>query len=119
MKSKLILIMLALFVFGVVFSVQAKMSNFSYDDHGRRDPFWRLVGTGGEIINYEKEFLSSDMVLEGIMVEPSGNNVAIINGIIVKVNDEVGSFLVKSVEMNSVVLQKGTEIITLRIKKED
>ena len=98
----------------------AQESPYLYDDHGKRDPLWPLVNTGGAVINYdEQDLLVSDMVLEGIMTGEGGKNVAIINGAIVAPNDSVGLFVIKAIEPTMVILQKGSETFTLKIKKED
>ncbi len=94
-------------------------TNFIYDDHGKRDPFWSLLGNRGTIINFDKDIQVSDMALEGILVEPTGGSVAIINGNIVKVGDKVGFFIVKEIQVNVVILEKGQEIVSLKLKKEE
>ncbi len=100
-------------------TVVNKEENFIYDDHGKRDPLWTLLGHRGMIMNYDNDLQASDMSLEGVLVEPSGDSVAIINGNIVKVGDKVGFYVVKSIQVNVVILQKGQEIITLKLKKEE
>ena len=90
-----------------------------YNDHEKRDPFWQLVTPGGAIVNYEKDFLISDMILEGIIVGKDGANIAVINGIIVNPDDKIGLYIVKIVGNDYVVLQKGRESYTLKLKKEE
>jgi hypothetical protein len=97
----------------------AEEGAFVYHDHGKRDPFWALVNSSGALINYDKDLLASDMSLEGILIEPDGNNIAIINGTIVKANDNIGVFVVKKIENNIVTLQRGQEKVILKLKKEE
>ncbi|MCB9757187.1 MAG: hypothetical protein H6753_02030 [Candidatus Omnitrophica bacterium] len=92
---------------------------FTYNDHDKRDPFWSLLGNRGTILNFDKDIYASDMVLEGVLLEPTGDSVAIINGNIVKIGDKVGFFIVKEIQVNMVILEKGQEIITLKLKKEE
>lgn len=92
---------------------------FLYDSHGRRDPFWRLVNPSGAIVNYEHDMSASDLALEGIMTEKDGRNVAIINGQILKTNDTLGAYRVKSIDPSTVILQKNQELIKLKLKKEE
>lgn len=92
---------------------------FVYDDHGKRDPFWPLVGPTGFIINYGADLQLSDIVLEGIMTDQNGNNIAIINAMIVKPNDKIGAYIVQRIEKDRVVLIKGKEQSILKLKKED
>lgn len=94
-------------------------SEFVYNDHGKRDPFWTLLGHRGAILNYDNDIQASEMSLEGIMVEPEGDSVAIINGNIVKLGDKVGFFIIREIRPNEVVLQKNKETITLKLKKEE
>ena len=92
---------------------------FLYDSHGRRDPFWRLVNPSGAIVNYDHEMSASDLALEGIMTGKDGRNVAIINGQLLKTNDTLGAYRVKSIDPSTVILQKDQELIKLKLKKED
>ena len=59
------------------------------------------------------------MALEGTVVEASGDSIAIINGNIVKLNDHMGLFIIKEITPNAVILQKGQERFTLKLKKEE
>ena len=97
----------------------AQQDTFVYNDHGKRDPFWRLVSPSGSIINYEKDLLISDMVLEGIMMDSHGHNIAIINGTVVKEGDKLGLFTIQKIDPLTITLQKGEETFTLNLKKED
>ena len=92
---------------------------FVYDDHGKRDPFWRLVSPSGAILNYDSDLLVSDMVLEGIIADPNGKSVAIINSMVVKPNDKIGLFVVSEIEQDKVILNKGEESFVLKLKKEE
>ena len=100
-------------------SAQQQPQNFVYDDHGKRDPFWTLVTPAGVIINYDSDILISDMVLEGIIAGTDGKNLAIINNTIVKPNDQVGLFVIEKIELDKVLLRKGKESFSLKIKKEE
>ena len=97
----------------------AQEEQFVYDGHGRRDPFWRLVGPSGAIVNYETDLLISDMTLEGIIYDPSGKSFAIINGTVAKLNDRIGLYVVSRIDKNQVILKKGQENFMLELKKEE
>ncbi len=92
---------------------------FVYEDHGRRDPFWPLVTPSGSIITHEQDLTIADLILEGIMTENDKNNIAIINGRILNKEDAIGSFVIKDITNDTVILQKGKKIFTLKLKKED
>jgi len=99
--------------------VLAQDSPFVYDDHGKRDPFWPLVGETGNIISYETDFTISDLVLEGIMAGARGGHIAIINGRIVKTGDALGNFTILDVQPESVKLKKDNLKFELKLEKED
>lgn len=93
---------------------------FVYDDHGRRDPLWPLVSPAGNIIDYEKkEFQFTDLKLEGIISGQGDQNLAIINGQILKVRDQVGTFVVTDIGKDEVVLMKDQREFRLELKKEE
>ena len=88
---------------------------FVYNDHGKRDPFWSLVSPSGTIITYDTDLLISDLLLEGITLGVDGNNIAIINGRVVKVNDTIGPFVVKQINKESVLVTNGQEQFELTL----
>ena len=89
---------------------------FTYNDKGKRDPFWPLVTSTGSINTYETDFILSDLVLEGIMADKDAN-LAIINGRILKKNDRIGQFVVMEVGEDSVVLSNDDQQFELKLKK--
>ncbi len=117
------LFIFTLFVLGtgmmlfVCFS-DAEETAFSYSDNGRRDPFWPLVSPSGAVLVYGENIDFADMTLEGIIYDPRGERLAIVNGKIVKASDNVGGFAVISVEEERVVLQKDGKEFILQLKKE-
>jgi len=114
-------ILLAVFlVLAVTNTVTAgEKEPFVYDDNGRRDPLWKLVSQSGMILNYETDFLITDLALEGIMAGKDGKNYAIINGRILKVADTIGQFVVEKIDDNRIVLKKGRKKFELKLKKEE
>lgn len=93
--------------------------DFVYEDHDKRDPLWKLIGPRGSILSYDKDVQATDLLLEGVMAEPGGESVAIINGNIVKVGDKIGLFVITNIQTNEVTLEKGQETFTLKLKKEE
>ncbi len=94
-------------------------AEFVYESGGRRDPFWPLVNKGGGIISYDKDLLSSEMALQGIIVGNDGKNIAIINGIIVKEGEMIGLYLVEEIGSGAVTLSREQETVTLTLNKEE
>lgn len=115
----LVLMVLGTAVAQNVQDVQDEQSQkpFVYDDNGRRDPLWPLVNSNGAILNYESEFLITDLALEGIMVGTDGENLAIINGRVLKANDSIGQFAVERIAGDSIILKKGKQKFELKLKK--
>ena len=108
-----------IFIFALTIPLEInaqEAEGFIYNDHDRRDPFWPLVTSTGSINTYETDFLLSDLILEGIMAD-KGNNVAIINGRILKTNDRIGQFVVVTVRDSSVILVNGDQQFELKLKK--
>ena len=90
---------------------------FVYNDHGKRDPFVPLVSSAGMVVTYDEDLSVNDLVLEGIVADASGNNVAIVNGKIVKARDTIGPYVVDVIAVDHVEFLKGTERFILKIKK--
>ncbi len=111
---KLILLIIIVFSTSVLYA-----ENFKYDDHGKRDPMWTLVTSAGTIITYGSDFTLSDLSLEGIMYGENNSSLAIINGNIVTQNEKIGVYTVLEITPTTVVLTKGEEKFTLKLKKED
>ena len=101
------------------FMVEAQQETFTYNDKGKQDPFLRLVSSTGAIINFGGELLISDMALEGIIAGENGDSVAIINGIIVKTDDQLGTYRVRKVGADSVILEKDQERFVLKLRREE
>ncbi|MBI5416091.1 MAG: hypothetical protein HZA29_04675 [Candidatus Omnitrophica bacterium] len=118
-KNRIVLISLVLFSPVIWALSQAEEQAFVYDDHGKRDPFWPLVGPTGNIINYDKESHASDLKIEGIISTANGQNLAIIDGQVVKKNDLVGDFLVVEIRKDRVVLTQGQQRFELKFNKEE
>jgi len=124
MKNVMIVVLAVVFFGGMpVFAEEdagvVEITHFSYEDRGRRDPFWPLVTDSGSIISYDEQELSaSDMMLQGILVGDQ-ENVAVINGKIVKAGDMVGAFRIERVTPSYVVLENGSEKIEVYLRKEE
>jgi len=100
-------------------AVAEEKKPFVYDDHGRRDPLWKLVTPEGAIQNFETDFLITDLALEGIMAGTDGENFAIINGRVLRQNDSIGQFVVERIGEDMIVLKQGRKKFELKLKKEE
>ena len=101
----------------LVTAVYARADQFTYDPHGKRDPFSSLVTSTGAAVAYDSDLTLADMSLEGVMADPSGNSAAIINGKIVKVADQVGPYKVEAISSDQVELTKEGERFTIKLKR--
>ena len=95
----------------------AQPENFVYDEHGKRDPFAPLVGPGGAMISYDSEMTVADLNLQGILADAQGQNLAIINGKVVKVADLIGGYEVGEIGADEVDLVKGQQHFLIKLKK--
>ena len=98
-------------------TILADAPAFVYNDHDRHDPFLPQVSAAGAVLTYESDLTANDMVLEGIASDARGNNMAIINGKIVKKGDAIGPYAVAAVGLGDVQLAKGEERFTVKLKK--
>lgn len=103
-----------LLIFSVVSAVLAEQYTYKYE--GKRDPFIPLISPAGFLINLEPEN-NATLRLEGVMYDPEGNSMAIINGELVRVGENVGDAVVSSIEPNKVTVTKDNQKEELEIRK--
>jgi hypothetical protein len=113
MKKVLCLI----FLFAMIVGIKQSSANFVYNAHGKKDPFSPLVSSSGALVSYDGDVSAAEMTLEGIILDSSGKNLAIVNGKVVKVLDKVGTYTVEAIANDHVNLVKGEERVTVKIKK--
>jgi len=118
LNKKFIIVFLA----GIAATAYAKPSarEFTYDDHNKRDPFISLVTKDGKILPGAKtdaEAETEQIVLEGIIWDPQGNSVAIMNGKLVKEQERVFDFQILKIKKNGVILQKGGNVKVFNLKR--
>lgn len=79
---------------------------FAYDEHGKKDPFVPLVTKEGRfVVNTPKpETTVSDIFLEGIIFDPRGASVAIINGEVLREGESFGTVSVKQITDSFVIV---------------
>jgi hypothetical protein len=109
---RLLFFVLLFFFANFVYAQEA----FVYDDHGKRDPFVPLVSSAGMVVTYDEDLSVNDLVLEGIVSDASGNNVAIVNGKMVKAHDQIGPYTVDLIAADHVEFLKGTARFMLKLK---
>lgn len=118
-KAHITWIICLLILSPVLFYAWAEQKIFVYNDQGKRDPLWPLVSPAGNVVNYDKEFQATDLKIEGIISGKGGQNLAIINGQIVKKGDLLGSLMVSDIRKDFVVLTQGEQRFELKLNKEE
>ena len=87
-----------------------------YEAGGRRDPFMPLV-VDGKPVNQQggQGFSGARPELFGILWDPGGKSIALINDLEAKVGDKVGEYQVAEIRRDAVVLRNGGEPLVLSI----
>ena len=99
-----------------LFSSSVIAEEIRYDRGDRRDPFIPLVGPGG-VVNVSK-LGSKDISIEGIVYDPNGGSMVLINGEFYKEGDSVKGANVISIFHDHVILNQDKEDQTFWIREE-
>jgi len=96
-------------------------SIFGYDSEGRRDPFVSLIVQEKKTrpSSLEEMVAIEDLILEGIAISPSGKNVAILNGRMVKEKDRIGAIQIKKISKKNIELSINGKDYGLSLTKEE
>ena len=91
-------------------------ASFQYDSKGRRDPFTPLVREG-KLVNVipGTQLSVSRPVLFGILWDPGGQSLALLNDTEAKVGDMIGGYRVAEIRQDAVVLIDGGEPVVLQL----
>ncbi len=114
-KNKNILVIITLFLSFSVFVFA--QDQFVYEAKGKRDPFIALITSDGKFLQLEKTEVPGGMSLEGIIYDKNGVSYALINGLVVKIGDDVGDYRVLKVEDKKIILIKEGQITEIELKK--
>ena len=94
---------------------------FKYDPHGRRDPFVPLV-RDGRFVGVEVSTFSgggaASLFLGGILWDPRGDSLALLNGEEVRVGDMVGGYAVTEIRRDAVILMRDGKPLVLQLSDE-
>ena len=99
---------------------KAQEGSFQYDAKERRDPFVALV-TDGRMVGVRPGAAGdkSKPILYGILWDPHGQSIALVNNTEVKVGDRVGLYQVIEIRQDAVILTGGGgESVVLQIAFE-
>ena len=100
-------------------SEPSKKSDASYDPGSHRDPFVPLVREGRLVgVVAPSGAKTGKPVLYGILWDPGGNSIALINDGEVKVGDTISGYRVQEIRQDAVVLNSGGGPVVLEIAFE-
>ncbi len=92
---------------------------FIYDKKGARDPFVPLITGEIEMIRGLSDVQSiDDITLEGILWDPGGGSVAVLNGHLLSENQRVGTVMIQKIEEKRVILSINDERHELLLLKK-
>ena len=92
-----------------------------YESKGKRDPFIPLIGQEkvSRVRGLEEITSVEDIFLEGIAIGPVGNNIAILNGQMVKENNKFGALQIKKISKKTVEISIDGKFHTLSLQEEE
>lgn len=90
-----------------------------YDRANKRNPFIPIVTNDGQLVNIREDDEKTEMNLEGIIYDKDGQSMAIINGQILRKNDNIGDGKIVEIRKDGVVYIKDGEVFKLDLKREE
>jgi len=122
MNKKIVYIGVLVMAGVVALPYMSSGSVFEYDSRGQRDPFVPLTiqeEQKSRPSSLEEMVDAEYLILEGIAISPSGRNIAILNGRIVKERDVVGAIQIKKISKKIVELSINGKNYSLSLQKEE
>ena len=105
-----ILLYLFLSDFSLVFG-----NDFSYDSHGKKDPFVSPVTDQAP----NAQMFYGELRLEGIVVDHKGQSYAIVNGEVVREGQKFQGFLLKEITAQDATFQRDDEVFKVQLRRDD
>jgi|GEM_PF-753023 len=106
------------FLFPFSFIYAQEDTIFKYETGANRDPFIPLVTKDGKLtITYGTLNSINDVILEGILYDPSGESVVIMNDLVLKEGGRAGGIEVKKIEEDRVILFFEGKDYTFKLKE--
>jgi len=94
---------------------QDAKDKYFYKAQGKRDPFQPLISPAGYLINLEAE-TDAALRLEGILFDPKGDSIAIINGELLRVGESLGASVVVNIEAQKVTVMCDNKTLVLELR---
>jgi len=105
--------------FCVLINSGFSQEQFVYDSKYKRDPFMPLIDKEGRFLSLDKQTTEAKYDLEGIIYDPKGSSFAVINGTVLGIADTINDYKLVTIEETKVILDNGSQSMTLELKKED
>lgn len=99
-----LLCMLAILEEGLLFSDGDH--RFYYQKKERKDPFVPLLGKGADYLGTDVLSLG-DLILEGVIFDPTKGSLAVVNGRVMRVGEKIGEFKLLRILPNEVAFSHG------------
>ncbi len=99
----------------LAFSTSVFAGEIRYDSGGRRDPFKALIGPGGTL-TYKSN--PSDLNIEGIIYDPKGTSLVLLNGEFYRQGETVKQSKIISIMKDRVILSHEEEERVLWLRDE-
>ena len=114
---------LYLATFFMALNTFAYAAGFVYNSHGRRDPFVPPYLQGQtekkpKDDNVKSEVNYSAIVLQAVVYDPAGESAVIINGQIMKINDQTDFFVIKDIMRDGAVVEVSGERKILKLRED-
>lgn len=95
--------------------------SFRYDPAGKRDPFVPLIVNNRLASQSAGSFVSElgRPVLHGILWDPAGNSIALIDNFEARIGDQVQGYTIKDIKKDSVILEAEGKSVVLNIAFEE
>ncbi len=118
MKQTCASILIVFLILLAVPGAWASVREFTYQSKGNRDPFMSLVTKEGRILPGARTVTGNgDIELEGVIWDPNGKSMAIINGKLVKEQQRIMNMQILKINKTSIILQKGGKVMVVNLKK--
>jgi len=99
-------------------AAQDEKDKYLYKAQNHRDPFQPLITPAGYLINLEPE-TDEALRLEGVMFDPKGDSIAIINGELLRVGESLGEAVVIDIQPELVTVLRDNETLELELRREE
>ncbi len=90
---------------------------YFYKNEGKRDPFISLISPAGYLIDQDAQD-NKTLRLEGIIVDPKGDSIAIINGLMMRVGEKIGDSVISNIEENKVTVIQDNQKVDIELRRE-